>query len=275
MKAASFDYVAPTTVAAALEALAGGEDGRILAGGQSLTPMLNLRLATPGLLVDIGGIAELRQVDDASDHHVIGAMVTHAAIEDGRHSFADNGMLASVAHGVAYRAVRNRGTLCGSLAHADPAADWPSALTALGVGVRIAGRGGRREIAIGAFLRGAYTTALEPGEMITGVAVPKLSSEARWGYYKICRKAGEFADAIGAVVIDPPRRVARIAMGALDGAPVLLEALAAEVAEAGATAASVRKVTEAVSEAAPDLDPIDLRLHAVAVRRALAQVVPL
>ncbi|MBV8650178.1 MAG: FAD binding domain-containing protein [Alphaproteobacteria bacterium] len=275
MKAASFDYVAPATIAAALEALAIGEDGRILAGGQSLTPMLNLRLAMPRLLVDIGGIAELRQVEDAPDQHVIGAMVTHAAIEDGRHGFADNGMLASIAQGVAYRAVRNRGTLCGSLAHADPAADWPSALTALGAVVRIAGRGGRRELAVAAFLRGAYTTALEPGEMITGVAVPKLSPEARWGYYKICRKAGEFADAIGAVVIDPPRRIARIAMGALDGAPVLLEALAAEVAEAGAAAASVRKVTEAVSAAAPDLDPIDLRLHAVAIRRALAQVVKL
>jgi carbon-monoxide dehydrogenase medium subunit len=275
MKAASFDYVAPTTVAAALEALAGGEDGCILAGGQSLTPMLNLRLTMPRLLIDIGGIAELRRVEDEADRHVIGAMVTHAAIEDGRHSFADSGMLAAVAHGVAYRAVRNRGTLCGSLAHADPAADWPSALTALGAMVRIVGSRGARELAVGAFLRGAYTTALEPGEMITGVAVPKLSPAARWGYYKICRKAGEFADAIGAVVIDPARRVARIAMGALDGAPVLLEGLAAEVAEAGAAAASVRKVTEAVSEAAPDLDTIDLRLHAVAVRRALAQVVPL
>ncbi len=273
MKAASFDYVAPTTIAAALEALAGSEDGRVLAGGQSLTPMLNLRLATPGLLVDIGGIAELRRVEDASDHHVIGAMVTHAALEDGRHRFADNGMLASVAHGVAYRAVRNRGTLCGSLAHADPAADWPTALSALGAGVLIAGRAANREIAIGAFLRGAFATALEHGDMITGVTVPKLSSTARWGYYKICRKAGEFPDAIGAVVIDPAQRIARIAMGALDGPPVLLEGLAVAVAEAGAAAASAGKVTDAVVAAAPDLDPIDLRLHAVAVRRALVQAV--
>ena len=273
MKAASFDYVAPSTIAAALDALAGSEDGRVLAGGQSLTPMLNLRLAMPSLLVDIGGIAELRRIEDASDHHVIGAMVTHAALEDGLHRVADNGMLAAVAHGVAYRAVRNRGTLCGSLAHADPAADWPSALTALGAGVLIAGSGGRREVDVRAFLRGAFATALEHGDMITGVAIPKLSSAARWGYYKICRKTGEFPDAIGAVVIDPPRRVARIVMGALDGPPLLLEGLAAAVAEAGAAAASAGKVTEAVAAAAPDLDPIGLRLHAVAVRRALAQVI--
>jgi carbon-monoxide dehydrogenase medium subunit len=273
MKAASFDYVAPSTIAAALDALSGSEDGRVLAGGQSLTPMLNLRLAMPSLVVDIGGIAELRRIEDSSDHHVIGAMVTHAALEDGLHRLADNGMLASVAHGVAYRAVRNRGTLCGSLAHADPAADWPSALTALGASVLVTGSGGRRQVAVDAFLRGAFATALEHGEIITGVTVPKLSPEARWGYYKICRKAGEFPDAIGAVVIDPLRRAARIVMGALDGPPVLLEALAAAVADTGAAAASADKVMAAVTAAAPHLDPIDLRLHAVAVRRALAQAI--
>lgn len=272
MKAAKFDYVAPATIAAALDALAAEADGRVLAGGQSLAPMLNLRLATPGLLVDIGGIAELGRVEDRGDHHVIGAMVTHAALEDRRHALVDGGMLASIAHGVAYRAVRNRGTVCGSLAHADPAADWPTALAALDARVLIAGRGGQREEPALGFMRGAFATALAPGEIVTGIRVPKLSPEARWGYYKICRKAGEFADAIGAVVIDAPRRYARIVMGALDGPPTALEDLAARVAADGAAAAGADAVAAAVAAVAPGLDPIDARLHAVAVRRAIAQV---
>jgi len=170
MKSASFDYVAPTTVAVALDALAGSADGRILAGGQSLMPMLALRLATPELVVDLGGIAALRRVELAGERQVIGAMVTHAAIEDGIHDFADGGMLAAVAGGVAYRAVRNRGTLAGSIAHADPAADWPTALTALDAGVIVAGRSGEHEIAVGAFFRGAFATALQDQDARTGGA---------------------------------------------------------------------------------------------------------
>ncbi len=271
MKAASFDYVAPSTVAAALDALAGSEDGRVLAGGQSLTPMLALRLAAPRLIVDLARIAELRQVARSGGRHIIGAMVTHAAIEDGIHDFADGGMLAAVAHGVAYRAVRNRGTMAGSVAHADPAADWSTALAALDAGVTVTGRSGQREIAIGSFIRGAFATALAPSEIVTAITVPELSPGARWGYYKICRKAGEFPDAIGAVVIDPERRFARIAMGALDGPPRLLDDLATRVVADGAAAASASVVAEAVKAAAPDLDAVDSRLHAVAVRRALAQ----
>jgi aerobic carbon-monoxide dehydrogenase medium subunit len=271
MKAASFDYVAPSTIAAALDALAGSEDGRILAGGQSLMPMLALRLAAPHLIVDLARIAELYQVERNAGRHVIGAMVTHAAIEDGVHDFADSGMLAAVAHGVAYRAVRNRGTMAGSVAHADPAADWPTALAALDAGVMVAGSGGRREVALRSFIRGAFSTALAPGEIVTAITVPALSPRARWGYYKICRKAGEFPDAIGAVVIDPERRYARIVMGALDGSPRLLDDLAMRVAAEGAAAANADAVAAAVNTAAPGLDAVESRLHAVAVRRAVAQ----
>lgn len=271
MKAASFDYVAPSTIAAALDALAGSEDGRVLAGGQSLAPMLALRLAAPRLIVDLGRISELRNIERSGGRHVIGAMVTHAAIEDGIHDFADGGMLAAIAHGVAYRAVRNRGTMAGSVAHADPAADWPTALAALDAGVTVAGSGGHREIALGAFIRGAFATALAPGEIVAAITVPQLSRGMRWGYYKICRKAGEFPDAIGAVVLDPERRFARIVMGALDGPPVLLDDLAMRVAAEGAAAAGAGTVTDAVKAAAPGLDAVDARLHAAAVSRALAQ----
>src|SRR5260370_35602313 len=166
MKAARFDYVAPSTVAAALDALAGTEDGRVLAGGQSLAPMLALRLAAPRLIVDLARIAELRQVARSGGRHVIGAMVTHAAIEDGTHDFADGGMLAAVAHGVAYRAVRNRGTMAGSVAHADPAADWSTALAALDAGVTGTGRSGQREIAIGSVLRAPLATRPYPQQRL-------------------------------------------------------------------------------------------------------------
>ena len=123
MKAASFDYVAPRDVAEAVAALA-SEGARPISGGQSLGAMLNLRLVRPRLLVDISRIDALRGVEDRGDSLWIGACVTHAEIEDARGSLPRSGMLRAVAGGVAYRAIRNRGTIGGSLAHADPAADW-------------------------------------------------------------------------------------------------------------------------------------------------------
>ncbi|HZS85105.1 MAG TPA: FAD binding domain-containing protein [Stellaceae bacterium] len=271
MKAAAFDYVAPQTVAAALDALDAEGEARILAGGQSLAPLLNLRLATPKRLVDIGRIAALRRIEDRGDHHRIGAMVTHAAIEDGGMALADHGMLAHVAAGIAYRAVRNRGTIGGSLAHADPSGDWPSALMALDARAVAAGRAGEREIAIRDFLRGAFATALEPGEMLTAILLPKLSAAARWGYYKIVRKAGEFPEAIGAALFDSERRRARIVIGALGSAPLPLDNLAARAAEKGIEAVALDAVEAALREAAPDLDRIALRHHAVAARRAILE----
>ena len=133
VKPVNFDYVRPPDVEASLSLLA--EDGRsvkVVAGSQSLGPMLNMRLVQPDLLVDITGIEELRQVKEDADGVVIGACVTHADIEDGRAPDVTGGALPSVAHGIAYRAVRNRGTIGGSLTHADPSADWISILAALG-----------------------------------------------------------------------------------------------------------------------------------------------
>jgi carbon-monoxide dehydrogenase medium subunit len=272
MKAAAFDYVAPTTVAAALGALAGGDgEYRIFAGGQSLAPLLNLRLATPRCLVDLGGIKELRRVENRSDDHFIGAMVTHAAIEDGAISGGVGLMLAHVAGTIAYRAIRNRGTIGGSLAHADPAADWPAALLALKARAVLSGGAGEREVPVRDFLRGAFTTALGEGEILTAILVPRLSDAARWGYYKICRKAGEFPEAIGAAIFDRERRYAGIVMGALAAPPVPLDELARSVAIEGPAAASLDRIEESVRGATPDLDPIETRMHAVAVRRAVMQ----
>lgn len=274
MKAAAFDYVVAKKLDEALSALAeGGEDARIIAGGQSLGPMLNLRLATPSLLVDVRRIPELRRVQDSGNATFIGAAVTHAAIEDGLHDLADRGILRSVARGIAYRSVRNRGTVGGSVAHADPAADWVVSLMALGASVVIKTRASRHQADLRGFVRGAFSTALAHGEIIEGVVVPKVSAAARWGYYKSCRKPGEYADAMAAVLIDPGRRVCRIAASAVSRAPVLLEDLAVTLAESGGAAVERDAVAGAVSRALPHLDAIETRVHAAVVARAIAQAV--
>ena len=115
------------------------------------------------------------------------------------------GALPKVAHGIAYRAVRNRGTIGGSLTHADPSADWISILAALGASVTLRGPNGARTIPVEDYMLGALEADLRPGELLISVTAPRLSQSARWGYYKICRKTGEFAHAIGAFVIDPER----------------------------------------------------------------------
>jgi carbon-monoxide dehydrogenase medium subunit len=272
MKASPFEYVAPTRLSDAIAALAsGGDDARPISGGQSLGPMLNLRLATPSLLVDLTRIPEIRRVEDRGDATFIGAVVTHADIEDGRHNLADRGVLAGVARGIAYRAVRNRGTVGGSLAHADPAADWLTTFLALGARLVIMGRRSTRQVELRDFVLGPFTTALEQGEIVEGVLFPKMSGAARWGYYKICRKPGEYADAMVAVLVDPERRVCRIVMGATSGAPALLDDLALRLASRGVAALDPDTIAQAVSEAQPQLDAVGVRVHAAAVGRAIRQ----
>ncbi|MGH8669864.1 MAG: FAD binding domain-containing protein, partial [Burkholderiales bacterium] len=194
MKAAAFEYVRPRDVGEALQALASMPgQAKPIAGGQSLGPMLNLRLARPRLLVDVSKIESLNEVQEEGDAWRIGASVTHARLED--RPLAGCEPLAQVARLVAYRAVRNRGTVGGSLAHADPAADWPLVFAALDAVVRVTGPRGSRQIRAEAFMRSAFTTELGDDEIVESVRVPKLAAGAAWGYYKFCRKTGEFPDA--------------------------------------------------------------------------------
>ena len=160
MKPVAFDYTRPASVAEAVRILAMEPNAKVLAGGQTLGPMLNLRLVRPTLLIDIARISELAAVGQDADGVTIGATVTHAAIEDGRVPDPTGGFLPRVARGIAYRAVRTRGTIGGSLAHADPAADWLTCLTALGTQVMIAGVAGARSVRLANFVRGAMETEL-------------------------------------------------------------------------------------------------------------------
>ena len=218
MKAAAFEVQNPATLDAALAATA-QEGVRIVAGGQSLGPMLNLRVARPAMLVPVARLPDLNGASEDAGFVTLGAAVTHAAIEDGRTPDLAGGVLRRIASGVAYRAVRNRGTIGGSLCHADPAADWVTTLTALRARVVIAGPGGRRETMVEGFVRGAYQVALAPGEIVCAVRIPKLAG--RFGYYKFCRKPGEFAQAMAAVLIEGP--LIRAAVGATGGEPLTLE----------------------------------------------------
>jgi aerobic carbon-monoxide dehydrogenase medium subunit len=269
MKAAAFDYARPRDAGEAITLLAQAKgSAKPLAGGQSLGPMLNLRLARPGLLVDISRLEELRGIEDAGDAWRIGAAVTHAELEDADGTLRGGEMLVEVAAGIAYRAVRNRGTIGGSLAHADPAGDWPLALAALGADVVAQGPAGERTIPADRLISAAFTTEIRDDEIVSAILVPKLSASARFGYFKFCRKTGEFPEASAAVVLDPERRAARVYLGALSGPPQPLTALAQRIAESGRSAVTREAVHEAIATVA-GLDSIERQMHAGVLLRAL------
>jgi carbon-monoxide dehydrogenase medium subunit len=271
MKPAPFDLIRPTDPAAAGLALAAGDGtAKVVSGSQSLGPMLNLRLARPEQLIDVTSLPGLTAMRETATHVEIGAAVTHARIEDGECPEPIAGILHHVAGGIAYRAVRNRGTIGGSLCHADPAADWVTAMTALGASVIATGPGGAREIAMTDFMLGAYRTALATNEIVTLIRIPRHSVEARWGYYKICRKVGEFADAIGAFVADPVSRTCRVVFGATGGAPLLSAELAGHVARTGAPA-EIAAVKEVLANSGQALSEIKIHQLAVAHRRSVLE----
>lgn len=272
MKAAKFEYERAGSLAAALD-LVRDENMvvKAMGGSQSLGPMLNLRLARPAKVVDVSGLEELRSVTEIDARIRIGASITHAEIEDGVFPLLAGHMMQNVAERIAYRAVRNRGTLGGSLAHADPAADWVLAATALGAQIEIASPAGTRMVNMPDFMIGAYTTQLGPDELISAVHVPKTGAGTRWGYYKFCRKTGEFAEASCSAFFDPASQTARVVVGALDGAPQLLDELASRVAEQGAGAIDRDAIHAAVMAITPEKSEVDRGLIVTVVERCLRQ----
>ena len=264
MKPAAFDYEKPRDLPAALKLLTEADgSAKILAGGQSLGPMLNMRLAQPRLLIDVRGVDELNQVTDSDGGVVFGSCTTHAAIEDGEVPDITRGLMREVAANIAYRAVRNRGTIGGSLCHADPAADWVSVLTLLAAVALIGGPRGRRELPVERFMKGAFTTDLADDEILVGLRIPNLSGRARWGHYKFCRKPGEFAESIGAVLDDPEHGVCRAVIGATGSAPHVIDDARFLVD----TFDSNRCLTT-IDAAGLGHEPYDRQLHHNALKRA-------
>jgi aerobic carbon-monoxide dehydrogenase medium subunit len=225
---APFDYLAAGSAAHAIELLGEhGGDAKVLAGGHSLLPMMKLRLAAPAVLIDIARADDLAGIGVDDGELVIGATTRHADLASSALVKTDAPLLAHAASLVGDPQIRHRGTIGGSLAHADPAADLPMALVALGGSVEIAGPGGTRRVAADDFFAGFFETALAEGELLTAVRVPRRPGAA-WGYEKFVRRANDWA-IVGVAAIEG--RIALANMG-----PVPLRARAAEQAlAAGAT----------------------------------------
>jgi aerobic carbon-monoxide dehydrogenase medium subunit len=217
---AQFDYVAADSAAHALELLEQhGEDAKLLAGGHSLLPMMKLRLAAPSVLIDIGKVAELAGISTDGDEIVIGATTRHADLAASELVRAEAPLLAHSAAQVGDPQIRHRGTIGGSLAHADPAADLPMALVALGGSVELRGPGGTRRVTADDFFIGFFETSIREGELLTAVRVPRRPG-VPWGYQKFVRRSNDWA-IVGVAAID-----GRIALANMGPAP--LRASAAE-----------------------------------------------
>jgi len=273
MKAPAVDYVRPRSLAEAVELLAKAKgEARVIAGGQSLVAMMNLRLASPGLLVDIARLPELAAVRDDSDSVTLGACVTHAAIEDGRVADPSRGLMPRVAATLGYRAIRTRGTIGGSLALSDPAAEWPAVLAALEAEVTLCSPTAQRSLKCTEFTTGIFETKLAAGEIIEGVRIPKLSADARWGYLKLCRKSGEFASALAVVIADRRRSHWRVVLGAANGAPLVLDDTSRLVSAGGGGEMGSAIAADLDRASDRHFDEFQRDLHSVVALRAVQQV---
>ncbi len=270
---AKFDYVRPGSVDEAISALAdGGDDAKIIAGGQSLLPLLRLRLAYPELLVDVGGLDELRGVRDSGDALVIGARTTHYQLVHDPLVAEHCGLLAEATSTVADPAVRHRGTLGGALAHADPAGDLPAVILALDATLVARGPGGEREIAAADFFTDYLTSSLEPDEILTAVRIPKLGPGWGYRYEKFHRTAQSWATVgVAALARRSNGSVAEARIGLTNMGTTPVRATAVEQAASGAEAsrAALRAAAEHADEGTQP--PGDLH-GAPDYRRHLARV---
>ena len=234
MKPAPFEYCLPSSVEEALEALASSESARVLAGGQSLIPAMNFRLTDVSLLVDIRRVEDLDAVSTDAAGVTVGAAATQSAVlADDDAAGVVPGLRAALRH-VGHLQIRNRGTVCGSIAHADPAAELPAVAVATDAVVGVAGPAGRREIDASAFFLGPFWTALDDAEMVTEVRFPATPSGSVTVVEEISRRAGDFAVAGLVAVIDADGgavRSARLVGFGVGGSPTRLES--AEAAAAG------------------------------------------
>jgi carbon-monoxide dehydrogenase medium subunit len=194
LKAAAFAYAKPSSVAQALELLERhGEAARVLAGGQSLIPSLNMRLSSPALLVDIGGLAELKHVSVRGQRLSIGALVTHSMLERSPEVAKHVPLLAQAVPHVAHAAIRNRGTLGGSLALADPAAEYPACALALDAQIVLRGSKGERRVRAQDFFKGLFETDLKPGEIVAAAEFPLAAPGERSVFLELARRHGDYA----------------------------------------------------------------------------------
>jgi CO/xanthine dehydrogenase FAD-binding subunit len=230
MKPPAFDYIAADSIAMAVAALAAaGDDAKIIAGGQSLVPMLNFRMLRPSILVDINRIAGLDVIEETSGAIRIGALTRHYQLETSPLIARHLPVLSCAMTHVAHLAIRNRGTIGGSLAHGDPAAELPMMALLLDAELRVASASGERKVAARDFFLGALTVDLAPGEILTGIVLPKLPPRTGWGFEEVARRHGDFALAAVAATLTVSGGAIEQARIALTGVgPTALRATEAE-----------------------------------------------
>lgn len=271
----AFDYAAPATVEEALGLLAAadaaGDDVKVLAGGQSLLPVMKLRMADPSMVVDLGRIAGLNGVTDSGDSLLIGAMTPHHVVATNPLIAQHVPLLAQAAATVADPQVRHRGTFGGALVHADPAGDLPAPVLAAGATFLISGPGGQRSVDAADFFQGYFTTAVEEGEILTGIRVPKYTG---WGshYEKFTRVAQQWSIvAVAALVRVEAGTITEARIGLTNMASTPLRAAAVEAALAGGPA-TADAIAAAAAMAAEGTDPASDLNGDDAYRAHLAQV---
>jgi aerobic carbon-monoxide dehydrogenase medium subunit len=277
VKPAPFEYRVASSLAHAVELIDDGADeAKVLAGGQSLVPLMNLRRITPSLIIDISRCREGSGVRDDGDALLVGALATYRSLEESDLVATHCGLLVEALRYVGSPAVRNRGTIGGSLSHADPTAEPPTVVAALEGELTVIGPGGRRQSAFGEFCIGPFQVALARAELVSEVRLPKLPASAGWGFAEVSRRYGSSAQmaAAAAITIDRDRvSAAWISVAGLASVPTkareaekrLRENVPTEEAFAAAALAAVEEL------AGPDEEPYRRQLARVLVRRALEQ----
>jgi aerobic carbon-monoxide dehydrogenase medium subunit len=275
MKPAVFEYFRPQSLAEALALLSEyGSEAKPLAGGQSLIPAMNFRLATPSVLVDLNRLRELSYVNDAAGSVAIGAMTRQRVVETSELIASRVPLLAQTMPYIAHLAIRNRGTIGGSLAHADPAAELPAVMLALDAEFRVSHKDGHRHVAADDFFTGLFSTALKPGELLTEVKIPARPPRCGFAFQEVSRRHGDFAlvGVAASVEVDDRGRctAARISLLSVGDRPTLSGQAARALIGQMPTAEAVRAA--ATAAATEDIDPTS-DIHASAgYRRQLANV---
>jgi aerobic carbon-monoxide dehydrogenase medium subunit len=264
VKPAPFAYAKARSLDHAIALLDGAPEARVLAGGQSLMPALNMRLSAPPLLVDINGVSELARIAQPNGQIELGGLVRHAQAEHSQDVARLAPLLSKATPHIAHPAIRNRGTIGGSIALADPAAELPACLLALGGEIEIAGRAGRRTVAADTFFKGLFETALAPGEIISAIRIPVAQPRDRFGFAELARRHGDYAlvGLAAAARAEPP--AIRLAYFGVGTTPV--RARTAETALAGGD------LDAAVAALASDLEPSGDVHASAAAKRHLAAV---
>lgn len=273
MKSPEFDYVKPPSLEQALQLLQQhGDDARLLAGGQSLLASLNMRLSEPEILIDITGIDALRGISVTGDTLRIGALTTHSEIEASPMIAQHAPLLAKAVPEIAHRAIRNSGTWGGSLAYADPAAEWPACFLALGGTAIVLGPKGERRIAADDFFLSLYTTAIEPDEILVACEVPVAKADSWHGFSELARRHGDYAIvgmAISAKRAGRALAQMRIALMGVDATPKRAEQTEAFLAGKTPDAAVI---TQAMETLRSELDPTADLTNSADTKRHLAGV---